>query len=54
MKDSEGEEDMYYEIYADAYTAISREKQLKRWKREKKNQLINTINSEWDDLYEKL
>ena len=45
---------VYYEIYADAYTAISREKQLKRWKREKKNQLINTRNSEWDDLYEKL
>lgn len=45
---------VYYEIYADAYTAISREKQLKGWKREKKNLLINSKNSDWEDLYEKL
>lgn len=45
---------VYYEIYADAYTAISREKQLKRWKREKKNALINSKNPSWEDLYEKL
>ena len=45
---------VYYEIYADAYTAISREKQLKRWKRDKKNALINSKNPNWEDLYEKL
>ena len=45
---------VYYEVYADAYTAISREKQLKKWRREKKNQLINKKNPEWNDLYEKL
>ena len=45
---------VYYEIYADAYTAISREKQLKRWKREKKDNLISLKNPEWDDLYERL
>lgn len=45
---------VYYEVYADPYTAISREKQLKRWKREKKNILINLKNPQWDDLGKKL
>ena len=44
---------VYYEVYTDPYTAISREKQLKRWRREKKNILINSKNPEWTDLSEK-
>ena len=30
--------------------AIAREKQLKGWKRDKKNQLVETMNPEWKDL----
>ena len=32
--------------------AIAREKQLKGWKRDKKNQLVETMNPEWKDLSE--
>lgn len=41
---------VYYEQYNDVKDAISREKQLKRWRREKKESLIRTINSSWKDL----
>ena len=30
--------------------AIAREKQIKGWKREKKNQLVETVNPKWIDL----
>ncbi|WP_339726257.1 GIY-YIG nuclease family protein [uncultured Paraglaciecola sp.] len=42
---------VYYEIYTDMYTAISREKQLKKWKRSWKIQLIEKENINWNDLY---
>ena len=41
---------VYYEHTGDVYSAISREKQLKKWRREKKNQLIETMNPQWCDL----
>ena len=41
---------VYYENTNDAYTAISREKQLKGWRREKKNKLISNMNPQWLDL----
>ena len=41
---------VYYEHTGDVYSAISREKQLKKWRREKKNQLIETVNPQWRDL----
>jgi len=41
---------VYYEIYSDAYGAISREKQLKDWKRDWKIQLIEKDNPTWRDL----
>ena len=41
---------VYYEHTGDVYSAISREKQLKKWRREKKNQLIETMNPQWRDL----
>jgi putative endonuclease len=41
---------VYYEQYNDAYDAINREKQLKRWRRAKKEWLIATINKTWRDL----
>lgn len=43
---------VYYEIYNDINDAISREKQLKHWTRQKKNDLIQIQNSSWDDLSE--
>ena len=41
---------VYYEYTNDAYSAISREKQLKNWSRNKKNALIAKMNPEWNDL----
>jgi len=45
---------VYYEIFEDAYEAISREKQIKNLLRIKKEALINKDNPDWEDLYEKL
>lgn len=42
---------VYYEMTDDVYTAISREKQIKSWKRAAKTELINSKNPEWNDLY---
>ncbi len=39
-----------YEMFADMPTAIAREKQLKRWHREWKMNLIESENPDWDDL----
>jgi putative endonuclease len=44
----------YYEVYDDIEYAIKREKQLKAGSRQKKIDLINSINNEWIDLYDKL
>ena len=41
---------VYYESTRDVNAAISREKQIKRWRREKKVALIESINPGWDDL----
>lgn len=40
------------ERYGDVYRAIGREKQLKRWHRDWKINLIQEQNPEWNDLYE--
>ena|SRR6185437_5063222 len=45
---------VYYEIFDDAYSAISREKQIKGKNRKKKNELVAAFNNEWLDLYEKI
>ncbi len=41
---------VYYEEYQYVYDAILREKQLKGWRREKKERLIRTMNPGWHDL----
>ncbi len=41
---------VYVEIFGDALSAIAREKQIKRWRREKKVKLIDSTNPKWDDL----
>ncbi len=40
----------YYEIFTWIQAAIAREKQLKRWRREKKVRLIERENPTWEDL----
>jgi putative endonuclease len=42
---------VYYEYTNDVYGAISREKHLKKWKRQWKIELIEKENPEWKDLY---
>ena len=41
---------VYYESTTDAQAAIDREKQLKKWRRAKKNELIESVNPAWKDL----
>jgi len=43
---------VYYEIFEDIEEAIKREKQLKGGSKQKKIDLINSLNPEWRDLYE--
>jgi putative endonuclease len=41
---------VYFEIFEDPLSAIAREKQLKKWNREWKIQLIENKNPNWGDL----
>lgn len=45
---------VYYEIHSEIEQAIRREKSIKRWSRMKKMHAIETMNPEWNDLYETL
>jgi len=45
---------VYYEAFWDCTSAIQREKQIKSGPRRKKEKLINSINKDWHDLYERL
>ena len=42
---------VWYEIHEDVLAAITREKQLKKWNRDWKVNLIQKMNPEWRDLY---
>lgn len=42
---------VYFEQTSDVRAALEREKQLKGWRRSKKNALIESMNPEWKDLY---
>ena len=42
---------VYFEVCSGIVVAIEREKQIKGWSRKKKQDLINALNPEWDDLY---
>ena len=42
---------VWFEIYDDAATAIAREKELKKWRRDWKIRLIEEQNPGWVDLY---
>jgi len=41
---------VYFELFFDIEDAIRREKEIKKWRREKKNKLVESINPEWRDL----
>ena len=41
---------VYYEATSDVQSAIAREKEIKKWRREKKNRLVERINPDWRDL----
>ncbi|HOA19352.1 MAG TPA: GIY-YIG nuclease family protein [Sedimentibacter sp.] len=42
---------VYYDLTSDVMSAITREKQIKGWTRDKKIKLIESMNPEWKDLY---
>ena len=42
---------VYYEVFDNIENAIIREKQLKAGSRQKKIDLINSLNPSWQDLY---
>jgi putative endonuclease len=41
---------VYFEETQYVYNALSREKELKKWNRKKKEELIKTLNPHWNDL----
>jgi putative endonuclease len=41
---------IYYERFNDPRDAIAREKEIKGWRREKKNALVERTNPKWADL----
>ncbi len=43
---------IYFERFQDIRYAIAREKEIKKWRREKKNRLVETINPYWKFLDE--
>lgn len=45
---------VYYEVFDSIEDAIRREKQIKGWIRKKKDELVQSINPKWEDLYGQL
>jgi len=45
---------VYFEQTNDVSCAITREKEIKKWRREKKNKLVEKMNPDWSDLSETL
>jgi len=41
---------VYVEEFEDPNEAIAREKQLKGWKRIRKNELVRAANPNWEDM----
>ncbi|MEA2977228.1 MAG: putative endonuclease [Alphaproteobacteria bacterium] len=44
----------WFECYDDPTTAITREKEIKKWKRAWKIRLIEETNPQWRDLYDEI
>jgi putative endonuclease len=45
---------VYYELHDDMVSAITREKQIKKWNRAWKLELIEEQNPDWKDLWEEI
>ncbi|ABR48035.1 Excinuclease ABC, C subunit domain protein [Alkaliphilus metalliredigens QYMF] len=45
---------VYFDYTSDVISAIAREKEIKGWARKKKNELIESINPQWNDLSKEL
>ncbi len=45
---------VYYEVHDEPLKAILREKKIKAGSRQKKIDLVNQMNSSWEDLYDKI
>ena len=45
---------VYYELHPDMISAIRREKQIKKWNRAWKLELIEEQNPDWQDLWERI
>jgi putative endonuclease len=45
---------VYFELHAEMAQAIAREKQLKKWKRAWKLEMIERHNPEWRDLWDEI
>ena len=45
---------VYFDSTNDIHAAITREKQMKKWRRQWKINLIEEKNPNWDDLYPRL
>ncbi len=45
---------VYFELHEDMISAITREKQIKKWNRKWKLRLIEEGNPQWRDLYDDL
>jgi putative endonuclease len=45
---------VYFEAHGDAARAIRREKQIKKWRRAWKIELIEQDNPHWQDLYDEI
>ena len=45
---------VYYEIHSSMIASITREKQIKEWKRLWKLRLIESLNPEWRDLFKEI
>ena len=43
---------VWYEVYDDPLTAITREKEIKKWRRDWKIALIEAGNPDWNDLFD--
>ncbi len=45
---------VWFELHTSIRSAISREKEIKKWRRSKKIALIESLNSDWNDLSQNL
>jgi putative endonuclease len=43
---------VYFEETKDVHSALAREKEIKKWRREKKDGLVVGVNPEWKELSE--